>query len=124
MKNIHPCFVNQLKTIDKEKISDVYREAVGALPDNCELLTNFGSHLFCLGRDIEQAEELFQKAFDIDPKYLEAKDRLENLLSSNLERWHFPMLNDISRNSKFEAAILRHVSSHEGCATVVDIQTF
>ena len=31
--------------------------------------------------------------------------RLENLAASLLPRWHFPMLNDTERNSKFEAAI-------------------
>ena len=114
-------FIKQLKTIDKHKIKDVYEEALTALPDNCQLLTSFGSHLFICG-NLEEAEVLFRKALDNDPKYLEAKDRLENLLSSNMERWHFPMLNDVSRNSKFQAAISRHVTN-EGCKRVLDIGT-
>ena len=44
-------------------------------------------------------------AFTIKIKYIQynAQSRLDNLAASLLPRWHFPMLNDTERNSRFEA---------------------
>ena len=117
-------FVEKLKTINsEEKIAQVYDQALEVLPTHPQLLTNYGSYLFNCDQT-KKAESLFRQALKSDPKYLIAKDRLENLSSSLVERWHFPMLNDETRNSKFEAAlgaVVRRVRGGAGSCSVLDI---
>ena len=113
-------FVEVLKRVEPDKIAEVYQQALECLPCNAKLLTDYGSHLFN-GNEIKKSEALFRRALEADPKNLMAKDRLENLSSSVVERWHFPMLNDVSRNSLFESAISGHVT--RGHDTVLDIGT-
>jgi len=113
--------VNRLEKQNKvDKVEQVFQQAMEVLPSHPELLTNFGSFLFNQTQT-ERAEELFRAALKADPDNLTAKDRLENLSTSLVERWHFPMLNDVSRNEGYFAAISRRVS--EGCKTVLDIGT-
>jgi len=118
--NITHALVSKLEQGKEDKVEEVYKQAIEVLPSNPELLTNFGSFLFKQNQT-ERAEGYFRAALAADPKYLTAKDRLENLSTSLLERWHFPMLNDISRNRSFQSAISRHVRG--GCSTVLDIGT-
>jgi len=113
--------VNRLEKQGKvDKVEQVFQQAIEIVPSHPELLTNFGSFLFKQNQT-ERAERFFRTALEADPNFLTAKDRLENLSTSLVERWHFPMLNDISRNNSFFAAINRRVS--EGCKTVLDIGT-
>ena len=99
----------------------MFQQAVEVLPSHPELLTNFGSFLFKQNQT-ERAEGLFRTALESDPHFLTAEDRLENLSSTLVERWHFPpMLNDVFRNKCFESAICSCV--REGCCTVLDIGT-
>ena len=46
--------------------------------------------------------------------------RLENLAASLLPRWHFPMLNDVERNRRYEAGIEAAVREGGG-RTVLDL---
>ena len=100
-------FVQQLRSLeqDQAKILTVYEEALKLLPDNSQLLTSYGTHLFLTGNNMERAQAALRAAVLADPLNIEAKDRLENLCSTLLERWHFPMLNDRVRNSRYQAAI-------------------
>ena len=70
---------------------------------------------------MEAAEKLFRKALDLDPKFILAKDRIENLASSVTERWHFPMLNDRHRNEAYKTAICSAVK--EGFDIALDLGT-
>ena len=114
-------FVEVLKRVDPDKIAEVYDQALEILPRSAKLLTDHGSHLFNTN-ETKRAEALFRRALEADPRYLMAKDRLENLSSSVVQRWHFPMLNDITRNSLFQAAIVSHVTRGQA-KTVLDIGT-
>ena len=114
-------FVQQLRSLDQEKILTVYEEALKLLPDNSLLLTSYGTQLFLTGTNMKKAEAALRAAVVADPLNIEAKDRLENLCSTLLERWHFPMLNDKVRNSRYQAAISNLVSS--GFSSVLDLGT-
>jgi len=93
---------NKLQDESKHhQLNQVYEQSLEALPDNPELLTNYGSHLFRQG-SMSKAESLFRKSLVLDPSFLLAKDRLENLATAVLDRWHFPMLNDTSRNEMYK----------------------
>ena len=99
----------------------MFQQAVEVLPSHPELLTNYGPFLFNQQNQTERAEGLFRKALESDPHFLTAEDRLENLSSTLVERWHFPMLNDVFRNKRFESAVCSRAL--EGCSTVFDIGT-
>jgi len=119
--NITHTLVTKLEKQGKEdRVEQVFQQAVEVLPSHPELLTNFGSFLFKQNQT-ERAEGLFRAALEADPHFLTAKDRVENLSSTLVERWHFPMLNDISRNNCFNTAITSRV--REGCTSVLDIGT-
>lgn len=97
---------NKLQAESKhENLIKVYEQAVEALPDSPELLTNYGSQLFRQG-SMSAAESLFRKSLRLDPSFLLAKDRLENLSSAVLDRWHFPMLNDKKRNDMYKKILV------------------
>jgi len=126
LSHLHQDFLSIVSTLTKkledelkyDDINKVYEQATEALPDNPELLTNQGSYLFRQGQ-MSKAEALFRKSLSIDPSFLLAKDRLENLASTVLDRWHFPMLNDFNRNQMYKKAISGQVSGR----TVLDVGT-
>jgi len=114
-------FSLQLEKDGKDsKVLQVYEQATELLPQNTKLLTNYASILFKQGKT-EESEKLLLRVLSIDKDYLLARDRLENLASSLLERWHFPMLNDAVRNEKYKTAINNKIKN--GCDTVLDIGT-
>ena len=83
------CLTERLTRAGKrDKVEEVYLQAIDCMR-HPELLTNFGSFLF-LGGQTQRAEELFREALREEPAFLLARDRLENLASSLLPRWHFP----------------------------------
>ena len=100
--------VSKLEQGKEDNVEKVYKQAIEVLPSNPELLTNFGSFLIKQSKTL-RAEGYFQAVLTADPKYLTAKDSLANLSTSVLERWHFFMQNDISRNRSFQSAISRQV---------------
>eukprot|EP00624_Nannochloropsis_granulata_P003870 evm.model.NODE_29463_length_78484_cov_36.874050.4 len=53
------------------------------------------------------AIDAFQRALRIDPGYFAALDALENIKNLALDRWHFRMLNDLDRNTKYQQALRR-----------------
>lgn len=57
-----------------------------------------------------------QKSCAHDPNVQETRARLTNAL---VDRWHLPMLNDVSRNAAFKRAI--EAAVNEGHNTVLDI---
>ena len=64
--------------------------------------------------------EIYFSSWSLDSLYLEARDRLDNLAASLLDRWHFPMLNDRVRSEAYSTALAAELS-REGCKTVLDL---
>ena len=57
----------------------------------------------CFSLHLSPFLECFYPFLPFRLKIYNAQSRLENLAASLLPRWHFPMLNDTERNSRFEA---------------------
>jgi type II protein arginine methyltransferase len=68
---------------------------------------------------VDEAASCFRRALRIDPDFLGARENLENVCSHLVERWHFRMLNDITRNESFKNTIQRAVD--RGRSRVLDI---
>ena len=67
------------------------------------IVSRLGYHIESLG--------YFQLAVATDRLFLKARQNLDNVCSSLVERWHFRMLNDTVRNSAFHRAITRALGS-------------
>ena len=89
-------------------------------PSYAPILNSIGTQLFRLGY-IDESASFFRKCLISDPTYMKARENLENLKGCVVERWHFKMLNDKSRNEAFRNAIVRAVTN--GYDNVLDIGT-
>ncbi len=96
-----------------------FRKALGLDPGFVEAMINLGVCLKNAGR-IEEAEQYLELALRLRPGAVEADETLRDMRSRLLPRWHFPMLNDTSRNSAYDRAIRRAVTPD---ALVLDIGT-
>ncbi|XP_031571000.1 protein arginine N-methyltransferase 9-like [Actinia tenebrosa] len=103
---------------DYKKMLNCFQEAAVLYPDNETLLNNVGGVLFRLGFSDESAS-FFRKALRLNPSNLQARENLENVSNSLVERWHFRMLNDRKRNLAYKEAIKRAIA--RGYDTVLDI---
>ena len=63
--------------------------------------------------------DYYRKAISINSGDAVSQENLDNILCHLVDRWHFLMLNDESRNSAFKHAIHKAVAS--GCRRVLDI---
>lgn len=69
----------------------------------------------------EQAEFFFARALEISPQNPAVKENVRHLHEKMVDRWHFAMLNDVERNSKYFGAVLNAVRRlHDSCS-VLDI---
>lgn len=68
-----------------------------------------------------EAVHYLQRALESDPNFLPAERNVQNAYSMAVDRWHFSMLNDQSRNQAFEQAIKKRILL--GYDTVLDIGT-
>lgn len=103
------------------KIDDMfkcYESARQALPDCEEIYNNIGAKLFQFGHR-NLAVDYFRKALQINPQLVRATENLQNISNLLVERWHFCMLNDVTRNSSYRLAIDRAIAN--GRTTVLDI---
>ena len=103
------------------KIDDMfkcYESARQALPDCEEIYNNIGAKLFQFGHR-NLAADYFRKALQINPQLVRATENLQNISNLLVERWHFCMLNDVTRNSSYRLAIDRAIAN--GRTTVLDI---
>ena len=67
----------------------------------------------------DEAASYLRKALQINPDLHSARESLQSIASSVVERWHFRMLNDVTRNGGYLAAIQESVRM--GHDTVLDI---
>jgi hypothetical protein len=52
-----------------------------------------------------QSLDYFRQSLTLNPKFLKAQENLDNACGKVAERWHFRMLNDVSRNNAYQQAI-------------------
>ncbi|XP_064482316.1 protein arginine N-methyltransferase 9-like [Ornithodoros turicata] len=102
-----------------KELFDCYQELLNA-NDECEELHHWlGTLLFRLDR-VPEAVLSIRKALDLNPKYGAARASIDGIKTTLMERWHFPMLNDRSRNKAFQEAINEAVA-HGHHQRVLDI---
>ncbi|CAN7995739.1 unnamed protein product [Ixodes hexagonus] len=100
------------------ELFDCYEELLKAYYTCEELHHSLGSLLFRHGH-VKEAASSIRKALEINPNFTAARLSLDGLRTSILERWHFQMLNDRSRNEAFQDAIAAAVA--KGHRNVLDI---
>ncbi|XP_069695569.1 protein arginine N-methyltransferase 9-like isoform X2 [Periplaneta americana] len=114
------------ETLDEQKryrdLFNCYEQALEVFPDNEEVLNSLGSHLYRLGHTTE-ACNYFRYALTCNPGFLPARCNLQGSCNLLVERWHFRMLNDITRNDAYRAAIIRRVVQQGADTAVLDIGT-
>ncbi len=94
-----------------------YRHARRIAPEDPAILNACALALWSAGKAGEAIGEL-QQAIELDPENAFSYRNLRVLSSRQVDRWHFPMVNDTVRNARFDAAIRRVVSPD---STVLDI---
>ncbi|XP_047120096.1 protein arginine N-methyltransferase 9-like isoform X1 [Schistocerca piceifrons] len=97
-----------------------YEQALEVFGDNDAVLNNLGAHLY-RSNHLKEALHYFKKAVDVNTDNLQALRNLQSVKNLLVERWHFRMLNDSSRNKAYRDAIIKKVS--QGFNSVLDIGT-
>ncbi|XP_050416790.2 protein arginine N-methyltransferase 9 [Patella vulgata] len=112
-------WTEELETQNRiEDLFKCYEQACDVFPECETALNNIGAQLFRLGY-IDEGAMYIRKAIRLAPDYVAARQNLENICSYLVDRWHFRMLNDITRNTAYKQAILKSVSN--GVQTILDI---
>ena len=101
-----------------KKIVICLQQALKLYPESEGVLNNVGAILYKLGFN-DEAASCFRKALQVSPDSVRAKENLENVANTLVERWHFRMLNDKQRNLAYKEAITRAIG--EGYDIVLDI---
>lgn len=68
---------------------------------------------------IEEAAQYIRRALKVNPRCAVARENFENVCGHLVERWHFRMLNDVRRNTAYQAALEQGIK--RGGACVLDI---
>lgn len=83
----------------------------------------FNHFFFCFSEDkLLEALCCFERILSINPNFLKSYQNLDNIKHQLVERWHFGMLNDTERNSKYKAAIKKAIQNRNQ-VSVLDIGT-
>ncbi|KAL5493356.1 hypothetical protein EMCRGX_G014525 [Ephydatia muelleri] len=104
---------------DLERFSRVAQDVCEVYSHDEAALTMLG--VKCLDEGlVKQAQFFLEAALRVDPDCLGAKENLRALYDRMVMRWHFLMLNDLSRNMAYANAVDRAVSRRPDCC-VLDI---
>jgi Tfp pilus assembly protein PilF len=91
---------------DRAEALHALTRALEIRPDNASTLSNLGA--FYLGEgQLKEALAALRHALKIDPLLLKARINLEIALREGVPAWHFPMMNDAPRSSRYDEAIRR-----------------
>jgi tetratricopeptide (TPR) repeat protein len=96
-----------------------FNKAISLRPRYLEAYNNLG-RVYEDQQDIPKAIESYQQVLSLNPEHEGAGIKLKKIFSDAVPAWHFPMLNDQSRNDAYEKAIKKAV---KGNHTVLDIGT-
>ncbi|KAJ8733722.1 hypothetical protein PYW07_014273 [Mythimna separata] len=105
------------------KMEDVffnYTRALMMFPNNSYFLNEMGKFLFRSGF-YSQAWDHFEDAIRLDCTHVDPEKNLNSLKNLLVERWHFRMLNDKTRNEAYRRAIRDTLIPHKD--TVLDLGT-
>lgn len=91
-----------------------------ASPHNPVVLNNLAVALFQANRH-QDALESFRKLTQLQPDNILARHQIRRLTSRIVPFWHIPMLNDVTRNDAFEAAIVKVIEDRGLDAAILDI---
>ncbi|OXU22388.1 hypothetical protein TSAR_005080 [Trichomalopsis sarcophagae] len=103
-----------------EDVIKCYENSLEIFPKNYTMLNNFAAHLLKMEEPLKAIKYL-KRALDANKDFLPAERNLQNAYSMTVDRWHFSMLNDNSRNHAFDQAIRKRILL--GYDTVLDIGT-
>lgn len=108
-----------IRLANQRKLKELWQiceQAVEVCPQNEQILAHYGSLL--VKEDCpDEALPCLERAIQLNPKNVLAKDRLNCCKLAMLDRWHYPMLNDKIRNGAYRQALLASCSGR----SVVDI---
>ncbi|KAG8185458.1 hypothetical protein JTE90_022389 [Oedothorax gibbosus] len=111
-----------VEKMEKEKqVNEIlmcYEQALEVLPQDSHVLHGLATTLFRLGY-VESSLSYFLRSYKANPFFTPSLYCMENLKNALVERWHFKMLNDMTRNLAYKRAIERAVG--EGYRHVLDI---
>jgi len=111
------CALNQTERI--VEAADAFRAAVKLNPAHAEACNSLGMVLVKL-RNEKDGIKYLQKALSLRPDYQQARLNFSNAIDHAVPRWHFPMLNDETRNDTYDRAIRKSVNAD---SVVLDIGT-
>jgi protein arginine N-methyltransferase 7 len=92
--------------------AEYYRRTIECNPAHAKALCNLGLAVNELGK-AHEAEDFLRQAAAVKPddKFIAAN--LRAIVANKVHRWHFSMMNDMSRNTAYENAILAEVRSED-----------
>ncbi|XP_026764373.2 protein arginine N-methyltransferase 9-like [Galleria mellonella] len=105
------------------KIEDIFSNfgrAIDAFPNNVHLLNDIGKYLYKFGFYAE-AWCHFHRALKLDNGFVNPEKNLNSVKNLLMERWHFRMLNDKTRNDAYRDAIHATAVPFRDC--ILDIGT-
>lgn len=86
-------------------------------PGDVNILNGYAVALWGMGQ-LDEARTLFERAIEVDPENAITRRNLQLLNSRLVDRWHFGMVNDTTRNRHFDMALKRAVTPN---SVVLDI---
>ncbi|KAG7304173.1 hypothetical protein JYU34_011109 [Plutella xylostella] len=108
---------------ETNKIAEIFfyfEHTLAVYPDNIYILNDLGKYLYKFGF-YKEACTHFQRALAIDSGYVGAEKNLNSVKNFLVDRWHFRMLNDKTRNEAYRKAI-KAVLKHKK-DSIIDIGT-
>ena len=102
-----------------KKAANAFNKAISLRPRYLGAYNNLG-RVYEDQQDIPNAIESYQQVLSLDPEHEGARIKLKKIYSDSVPAWHFPMLNDLSRNDAYEKAIKKAIRNNH---TVLDIGT-
>lgn len=95
-----------------EEAETLYLAAIAAAPTSAAAHNGLGDVLRVRG-DFVGAVRAYGAATAYAPDDEEGKQNLQRVLGSSAKPWHFPMMNDVTRNAAYDAAIRRAVQPED-----------
>uniref|UniRef100_A0A2C9M7D0 Uncharacterized protein n=1 Tax=Biomphalaria glabrata TaxID=6526 RepID=A0A2C9M7D0_BIOGL len=117
---------NKTKNINGMKLN--VKQCLELIINSCELLSLLKTRLICSAaslyfslKDYQKGFQLATKAVQADSSSTLAQETYENMCCHLVERWHFAMLNDVSRNQAYQRALCEAIGKVTFNPVVCDV---